>query len=166
MIFSEEIMSPLFEVLEACRGVTQMEKYNPAGDVFIHSLQTLKWAFRESTDTDLIIAAMMHDVGKQIDSKGHEQHGIVLIKDYISAKTEWLILNHMRVWTFILGYMKKLSKVQDLAGHPWLGDVVFLARWDKLGRNPNTKVNYNRQDIIDRLNKIVEERFKGDCATN
>ena len=158
-IFTEELMLPLFEVLEACKGVTQKAEWHPEGDVFVHSLQTLQWAFRESEDIDLIIAAMMHDVGKQVNSLGHEKGSVALIKDHISAKTEWLILNHMRVWSFILGDMKKLSKVKEMAKHPWLGDALFLGRWGKLGRNSKKKVMYDRQYILDRLNNIVIKRF-------
>ena len=64
MVFNETIMEPFFWVLEQNEGVMQHLLYHPEGDVFIHSLQALYIAFRETNDTNLILAAMLHDVGK------------------------------------------------------------------------------------------------------
>lgn len=150
----------LFNILENCQGVNQAEKYHPEGDVFIHSIQVLKWAMRESTDIDLIFAAMLHDVGKQIDKKGHEDYSIKMLNGLISNKTAWLIKNHMRFWYFIRGDMRKLSSVKDLHQNKWIPDLCMLARWDKLGRNPHLKIEYNRIEIIEKLQKIQTE---SDC---
>jgi len=146
-------MYSLFDALEQCRGVYQDPEYHPEGDVFVHSVQCLKWAMKESNDLDLIFAAMLHDVGKKIESKGHEKWSLKILEGQISDKTAWIIENHMRIWYYILGDMKKHSKVQELATHPWLPDLVQVARWDKLARNPNKKVNYDRVEIMDRLEK-------------
>lgn len=163
MIFTKEFMDPLFTTLEQCRGIDQMDIHHPEGDVFIHSIQVLKWAFRESIDTDLILAAMLHDVGKMDNSLGHEKIAIGLLKPYASPKTLWLIEHHMRIWYFLLGDMKKLSSVIELAEHPWLPELVTLARWDKMGRNPRAKTTYDREIIMDKLNLCVKKKFE--CST-
>ena len=62
--------APMLNLLEKCRGIEQHPVWHPEGDVFNHSLQTVKCAFRESDDIDLIVAAMLHDVGKQISKWG------------------------------------------------------------------------------------------------
>jgi len=152
-------MDPIFMTLEQCQGVKQMPEHHPEGDVFIHSLQVLKWAFKESIDTDLILAAMLHDVGKMENSKGHEKIGVGLLKPYLSAKSLWLIEHHMRVWYLIYGEMRRLSKVQYLIGHPWLSDLILLARWDKLGRNPNHQIKYDKDFIIEKLNRCANKHF-------
>jgi len=159
MIYTPKLMDPLFTTLEQCRGVKQMEHHHPEGDVFNHLLQVLHHAFRESIDTDLILAAMLHDVGKMENSHGHEKIAIGMLKPYISTKTSWLIENHMRIWYYLLGEMKKLSKVKELAGHPWLPELVQLARWDKIGRQPNKVMAYSRDDITSRLNLCVEKHW-------
>jgi len=158
-VFDSEIMEPLFWVLEETKGVTQMEKHHPEGDVFTHSLQVLQVAFRETIDTDLILAAMLHDVGKVGNSHGHEQIAIGLVDCHVSGKTLWLIKHHMRIWDLMLGQMRKKSKIEYLETHPWLPELIMLARWDKIGRNPNRKVVYDKQKIIDRLNICVDKRF-------
>ena len=159
MIFTEEYMNPIFDILEKCKGVEQMEIHHPEGDVFTHSLQCYWWACRESEDTDLILAALLHDVGKAINTLGHEKEALDLLDDLVSAKTLWLIKHHMRFWAYILGEMRKLGKCLELADHPWLPELVQLARWDKLARNPKKKVKYGREEIMERLNKIGMSRF-------
>jgi hypothetical protein len=148
---------PFFKYLEKCKGIMQRKDYHPEGDVLGHSMQVLSFAFRESNDIDLIMAAMLHDIGKCIDGHGHEKYSADLLKEYISEKTKWLILNHIRFWSFILGDMKKLSKVKKLGTHEWLPDLVMLARWDKAGRNPNKNVEYDRLEILGKLRKLTGE---------
>ena len=159
MIFTEKLMKPYFEALERCRGVEQMAIHHPEGDVFNHSLQVLARALRESNDTDLILAAMLHDVGKVENSKGHEQIAVKMLDGYLSAKTRWLIEQHMRIWYLLLGEMKKHSKVMELVEHPILPDLILLARWDKMGREPKREIVYDREKIIQKLNRCAEKHF-------
>jgi len=160
ILFDKKFMEPLFNALERCVGIEQNNKYHPEKDVFNHSLQVLRLAFRETIDTDLILAAMLHDVGKADNKLGHDKIAVEMLEPFLSVKTLWLIENHMRIWYFLLGEMKKLSKVKELGNHPWLPELIFLARWDKKGRKPNVKVKYDRQDITDRLNKCIALRFE------
>ena len=53
IVFDSKIMEPLFWILEQTKGITQMETHHPEGDVFTHSMQVLKIAFRETIDIDL-----------------------------------------------------------------------------------------------------------------
>lgn len=158
---NEEILGPLFDILERCKGREQMPEHHPEGDVFIHSLQVLKHAMRESDDIDVILAAMLHDIGKLEDTKGHDKRAVEMLKfHWLSAKTLWLIENHMRFWYYILGDMKKLSKVKEIAEHPWIGDLLQIARWDKMGRKANYVPKYDRKEIINRLNQIAFSKYE------
>ena len=159
LTFTANIMAPLFELLERCRGVLQNRVYHPEGDVFVHSLQVMQWAFKESIDTDLILAAMLHDIGKAVSSLGHDKIGADHVKPYVSLKTHWLIENHMRFWQLMMGDMKKKSKIVELIEHPFLTDLLQLARWDHLGRDPHVVIAYDKDGIIDALNCCVDKRF-------
>ncbi len=159
-VFTEKLMEPYFRALERCRGVPQMDEHHPEGDVFNHSLQVLRWAFRESIDTDLILAAMLHDVGKAVETRGHEEKAVEMLGDHLSAKTKWLIEQHMRIWDMVLGDMRRQGKVKYLVEHLFLPDLILLARWDKMGRDPRRIVHYDRGEIIERLNRCVEKRYK------
>ena len=158
---NEEIIGPLFDILEKCKGVKQDIVHHPEGDVFIHSLQVLQCAMRESKDIDVILAAMLHDIGKMEVRRGHEKASVGMLKDhYLSGKTLWLIENHMRFWYYVLGDMKKLGKAKEISEHPWASDLLQVARWDKMGRRPGYVPKYNREDLIDRLNKIAASRYE------
>jgi len=157
--FTEENTKMLFYFLEKCQGVRQKPEYHPEGDVFVHSLQVGSLAFRESNDVDLILAAYLHDIGKLVCSNGHSEIGCELLSSYVSVKTLFLIEHHMRIWAFINGEMKKLSKCQFLVTHAWLPELIQLARWDHAGRNPNKKPIYDKLKIIERLNSCVDKHF-------
>lgn len=158
---NEETIGPLLDILEKCQGVEQDPIHHPEGDVFIHSLQVLRHAMRESDDIDVILAAMLHDIGKMEVRRGHEKASVDLLKDHhLTGKTLWLIENHMRFWYYILGDMKKLGKVKEISEHPWASDLLQVARWDKMGRRPGYKPKYDRDDIISRLNEIAFKKWQ------
>lgn len=162
--FNENNMRAFFDALEALKGVKDSKKFHPEKSVFNHSLQVLALAFRESNDIDLILAAMLHDIGKAENTLGHEQIAVDWLQGLVSAKTIWLIQNHLRIWTYLSGEMRKLSKCQELVSNKWLPELIQLARWDKKGRVPNKEMKYDRKKIIEKLNKREEERIK--CLIN
>jgi len=159
-VFTEEIMCPLFTILERTRGVEQRADYHPEGDVLNHSLQTMYCAFKETIDTDLILAAMMHDVGKALEKDGHAEIAFELLQPFLSAKSLWLIRHHMRVRLFLDGHMKRKSKIDYLLENAWFTDLVLLSRFDLMGRDPNETVDLDREKITERLNRYVDLKFE------
>lgn len=155
----KEQLNLCFSYLEQCKGVVQMEKHHPEGDVFNHSLQCLCWALRESDDIDLVLAAMLHDIGKVENSRGHEKIAIKWLSGICSVKTLWLIEHHMRIWDLLKGNMKRRSKINYLIEHCWLPELIQLARFDKLARNPAKQIKYDKDRLTNRLNKCCERHF-------
>ena len=157
--FTEETMKPIFKLLSLCKGVVQQEEYHPEGDVLNHTFQVFRWAIRESVDLDLILAALLHDVGKITYSNEHEKDGVKFIEGFSSCKTVWLVKNHMRIWYYIKGDMQGLKKCLELANHCWLPELVQLARWDSKGRNPRSQCYFSDKDIMKILNEKAKEHF-------
>lgn len=158
-IFSEEVMQPMFSFLENTKNVPQRKVYHPEKDVFEHSLQTMYAAFQETNDTDLILAAMLHDIGKAVDSHKHPEVAVNLLTDYCSIKTLWLIGQHMKFWDLVTGNMQNLAEVKALLGHPWFLELTALARFDMSGRKPNKKIDYDKNKIVKKLNLAAERHF-------
>lgn len=158
-LFDDLIMNPLFELLENTRGITQKVENHPEGDVLTHSLQTLSHAFRESKDTDLILASMLHDVGKKENILMHAKIGAKWLEGIVGPKTVWLVRNHLRIVNYLDGSMNKLSKCLTLANHPWLPELIQLRRWDNKGRNPDIPVFYSREKITRQLNILVNQKY-------
>jgi len=158
-----ERLEPLFWVLDECAGITQRAEYHPEGDVLTHSIQAYRHASRESNDVDLILAALLHDVGKISRRMGHEDLSVELLDCHCSKKTLWLIKNHMRVHTWLNGEMRKLKKVTGLRKHVWFCDLIHLARIDANSRKPGCKTEKcDRQQIAQHIIKLEKEQFYGE----
>jgi hypothetical protein len=157
MMFNTRLLKEIFLLVELTKGVEQGSENHPEGDVYAHSLQCVQWAFRETTDTDLILAALCHDIGKAVETIGHEKHSVNLCSRYLSGKSLWLIEHHLRVRSLYDGGIKRLAKAHYLLHHPWLPELVHLSRIDKLGREPNITKLLSPEQICNRLNDCVDK---------
>ncbi len=83
-------------LLEPLGGVKQSPKYHPEGDALYHSLQVFELARDERPyDEELLLAALLHDVGKAIDPSDHVNAALEALEGSISERTAWLIEHHM-----------------------------------------------------------------------
>ena len=157
--YTKENMAFYFSLLSRLEGIKDKPPHHPEANMMQHSLQVLNHAMRESNDTDVILAAMLHDIGKFEIGPGHEEKAVSVLQDLVSAKTLWLISEHMRIKTLLNGEMKRLTKVLELVNHTWLPELILLSRWDEMGREPNKIIVLDELKIIEQLNKKVVERF-------
>lgn len=89
-----------FQVYEALllplENVKQNLKHHPEGDALYHSLQVFDLARDELPyDEEFLLAALLHDVGKAIDSADHVLAGLEALSGFITDRTQWLIRHHM-----------------------------------------------------------------------
>lgn len=157
--FTEERTKPIFNLLANLDGIVQQEEHHPEGDALKHTYQVFRWAVRESVDLDLILAALLHDVGKATYSNDHEKDSVRMIKGFSSCKTVWLVKNHMRIWTYVKGEMQGLKKCLEIAHHCWLPELIQLARWDAKGRNPRSQCYFSDEEIMRILNQKAKAHF-------
>ena len=151
--YTEENTKELFALIEALDGVEQREKYHPEGDALQHTLQVFYLAIQETSDIDLIWACLLHDVGKAIEGKMHEFHSVRMIENLVTYKTLQIVKEHMRIKKYLEGKMKRPYKCEEMVNHPYFKELIMISRYDNLGRNPNVKSEYNKQEI---LSTIVE----------
>lgn len=151
-VFSNDNMSKIFELLSNCEGFVEKNIHHKEEDLLSHLLQTFKLALRESNDVDLILAALVHDIGKPISSFGHEKIACDILSEHISAKTHFIVEQHMRIKLLLDGKMKKRSKINYLIEHPWIQHLILMARWDTLGRKPKVNIEFDKDWIINSLN--------------
>ena len=59
-----------------------------------HSLQTATRAYRHGADTELVVAALLHDIGDLLAPHNHSQLAAVILKPYVSRQTHWIIRHH------------------------------------------------------------------------
>jgi hypothetical protein len=132
---------PLFRIfLLALEAVKQPPEGHPEGDALYHTLQVFELA-REARpyDEELLLAALLHDVGKAIDSDDHVGAGLKALDGLITDRTRFLIANHTDAQDYRTGELP--AKRRDrLRASPDFDDVLLLSELDRAGRVPGAAV--------------------------
>jgi predicted nucleotidyltransferase len=116
--------------------VEQSRKYHPEGDALYHSLQVFDLARDEMPyDEELLLAALLHDVGKGIDPLDHVRAGLEALEGHVTDRTAWLIANHMDAQRILNGTIgararRRLHSAEDY------DELLLLAKCDRDGRLP------------------------------
>ena len=82
-IWSEYFMSGLNETLEGYQ-VSRLE----------HSLQSASKALRNGENEEMIVAALLHDIGDELAPMNHSEYAAAILKPYVSEKTHWIVKMH------------------------------------------------------------------------
>ena len=59
-----------------------------------HSLQTATRAFNDKADEEMVVAALLHDIGDELAPLNHSEYAAAVLKPYVSKKTHWIIEKH------------------------------------------------------------------------
>ena len=78
-----KFMSGLTETLEGYQ-ITRLE----------HSLQSATRAYRNGESDEMIVAALLHDIGDELAPMNHSEYAAAVLKPYVSDKTHWIIEKH------------------------------------------------------------------------
>jgi len=78
-----EFMSKLTETLEGYK-VSRLE----------HSLQSATRAYRNNESEEMVVAALLHDIGDELAPMNHSEYAASILKPYVSEKTHWIIPKH------------------------------------------------------------------------
>jgi predicted HD phosphohydrolase len=126
-----------------------------------HALQCAALARRERADDEIVLAALLHDVGHLVarvpeGPDGHHGHeGAELLRPWVPARVAWLVEHHVVAKRYLCtvdpSYAARLSpaSVDSLAvqgavldveqrlaleTRPWFADAVRIRRWDDAGK--------------------------------
>lgn len=133
-----------FEVYRALLAplehVQQNPQQHPEGDVLYHSLQVFTLAREELPyDEELLLAALLHDVGKAIDPLEHVQAGLAALSGFITERTAWLIENHPLGQAIHEGTIGARAR-RRLAADESFDELVLLSHCDREGRQRGMEV--------------------------
>ena len=104
-----------------------------------HSLQAATRAQRAGEDDELVLAALLHDIGDVLAPANHSQVAAALLRPYVSERTWWIIHHH---GVFQLHHYGATIGVDPDAreryrGHPWFDDcAAFCANYDQVSFDP------------------------------
>jgi len=107
-----------------------------------HSLQTATRALNDKASEEMIVAALLHDIGDELAPLNHSEYAASILKPYVSEKTHWIIKKHgefqMYYYAHHLGGDRNLrDKYKD---HKYYKDtLMFCENWDQTSFDPNYK---------------------------
>ncbi len=128
------------QLLVPLERVRQDPVYHPEGDALYHSLQVFELMRRERDwDEEMLLAALLHDVGKAIDSRQHVEVAVEALAEAVTPRTLWLIEHHMIAHEVRAGTIGHRARLR-LQAHPDFDDLMLLQRCDQAGRVPGVHV--------------------------
>ena len=107
-----------------------------------HSLQTATRALNDKASEDMIVAALLHDLGDELAPLNHSDYAAAVLKPYVSEKTHLIVEKHgefqMYYYAHHLGGNK--NQREKYKGHKYYKDTVdFCENWDQKSFDPNYK---------------------------
>ncbi|MBX3436887.1 MAG: HD domain-containing protein [Planctomycetaceae bacterium] len=130
----------------------QSRRSHPEGDALYHSLQVFELARDELPyDEEFLLAALLHDIGKAIDSKDHIAAGLAALDGWITERTAWLIAHHAEARRIHDGTIGARAR-RRLAASESFEELLLLAECDRDGRIPGMVV----ADLDEALDDIRE----------
>jgi HD superfamily phosphodiesterase len=132
--------------------------HHPEGDVLYHSLQVFELAREHRPyDEELLLAALLHDVGKGIDPADHVRAGLSALEGLITARTHFFIEHHMAAHDYRSGKLGARAR-RELESSPDFDDLMLLRQLDDAGRVPGAVVG-TVDEALDYLKEL--ERSNG-----
>ena len=107
---------------------------------FEHSLQAATHAYRDGQDEEMVVAALLHDVGDTLAPFNHAQVAAGILRPYVSARTYWVVLHHGFFQTYYYNHhFGRDRNARDLyKGHPHFRACVdFCAKYDQNAFDPD-----------------------------
>lgn len=63
-------------------------------DRYQHSLQSASRALRAEESIDLVVAALLHDIGDSVAPANHSAMAASLLRPYVDDETHWIVQHH------------------------------------------------------------------------
>ena len=105
-----------------------------------HSLQTASRALRDKADEEMIVAALLHDIGDEIAPLNHSELAASVLKPFVSEKTRWVVEKHGLFQTYYYNhhYGEDRNLRKKFQGHEFYEDTInFCHNWDQASFDPN-----------------------------
>ena len=107
-----------------------------------HSLQSATKAFKNGESEEMIVAALLHDIGDELAPMNHSEYAAAILKPYVSEKTHWIIKMHGLFQTYYYAHHLggDRNKREEYKDHKYYKDALnFCEKWDQASFDPNFK---------------------------
>jgi len=120
--FTDELPGRILEHLEKLEGSISGYKVSRLE----HCLQSATRAHRAGESEELIIAALVHDIGDMIAPFSHSELAAAVLRPFVSEKTYWVIKHHgvFQMYYFAHHSGGDRHARDSYRGHQWFDDAV------------------------------------------
>lgn len=63
-------------------------------DRYVHSLQTATRALRDGADDEMVVCALLHDIGDTLGTFNHPEIGAAMLRPFVSEQVHWIANMH------------------------------------------------------------------------
>ena len=109
-------------------------------DRYEHSLQTATRAYKDGADDELVVVALLHDIGDTVAPQNHGEFAASLLRPYISETNCWLIENHEIFQGYYYYHFLGLDRNhrERFSNHPaYQRTINFCEQWDQCSFDPS-----------------------------
>ena len=107
-----------------------------------HSLQTATRAMKDGADEDLIVGALIHDIGDELAPFNHSQLAAAILRPYVRPEVTWIVEHHglFQNYYYVHYFGGDRNARERYKDHQWYAACVsFCANWDQCSFDPDYK---------------------------
>jgi predicted HD phosphohydrolase len=126
-------------VLEAMRKLDHSLQGYPVSRLG-HCLQCATRARKDGADDELVLAALIHDIGDELAPYNHAEMAAAIIRPYVRAEVSWIVEQHglFQTYYYVHHMGGNRNARERLRGHPWFDAcAAFCERWDQSSFDPD-----------------------------
>ena len=105
-----------------------------------HSLQSATRALLAGESEEMIVAALLHDIGDELAPMNHSEYAASILKPYVSEKTHWIVEKHGEFQAYYYAHHLggNRNKRDKYKGHKYFDACVnFCEKYDQCSFDPN-----------------------------
>ncbi|MBV9346192.1 MAG: HD domain-containing protein [Gammaproteobacteria bacterium] len=105
-----------------------------------HSLQAATRAERDGADEEMVLAALVHDIGDELAPYNHADLAAAILRPYVRPEVTWIVAQHalFQNYYYVHHFGGDRHAREQLREHPWYdGCVHFCAAWDQNSFDPD-----------------------------
>ena len=108
-----------------------------------HALQTATMAKRANASDEMVLCALLHDIGKYVSIANHPANAAEMLRPYVSDSAYKIVLTHQDFQgRHYFEHFGKSSTLRERhTGEPWYALAEkFTDEWDQAAFDPNYRV--------------------------
>jgi len=126
-------------VLEALRRLDHSLEGYPLSRLG-HSLQVATRALTDGADDELILAALIHDIGDELAPYNHGELAAGILRPYVRAEVTWIVEQHgiFQNYYYVHHLGGNRNALDRFKGYQWYAAcAAFCERWDQASFDPD-----------------------------